>query len=123
MEAFLILIILGALGLLLLLFNFCAIIYIVKNYIIKLKITSKFVLIFYGLSFMLTLCMMIQFIYNILRPEYPVIDVSGPNYMTTNNLLESMIKVLSATLGYSIVATMFKIGVSVQCVLGEITVC
>ena len=122
MEYFLILQILGAFGLLLLIFNLCAIIYIVKSYIIRLKIKSKFVLIFYGLSLVLTLVMMAQFVYNISRPEYPPIDVDGPNITTVNNLFESIIKVLSATLGYSIVATMFKIGVSVQCVLGEITV-
>ena len=122
MEYFLILQILGAFGLLLLIFNLCAIIYIVKSYIIRLKIKSKFVLIFYGLSLVLTLVMMVQFVYNIFRPDYPPIDVDGPNKTTVNNLFESTIKVLSATLGYSIVATMFKIGVSVQCVLGEITV-
>ena len=112
----------GVIGLLLLVLNLFAIIYIVTNYIYKLKIKSKFVILFYSLALILTFLMMGQFAWNIFRKDYPSIDVDGPNYLTPNNVLESLIKVASTALGFSIVATMYKIGVSMQCVLGEITV-
>ena len=113
--------ILGAVELVALVVNLLAIVYIFKNYIIRLKITSKFVLMFYGISSLLTVLIICQNVYNLFRDDYPRIVVDGPNMPTPNNITTSCIKLASALLGYCIVATMYKIGVSVQCVLGKIT--
>lgn len=113
--------ILGAVELVALVVNLLAIIYIFKNYIIRLKITSRFVLLFYGISLLLTVLIIWQNVYNLFRDDYPPIDVDQPSQPTPNNITTSCIKLASALLGYCIVATMYKIGVSVQCVLGKIT--
>ena len=113
--------ILGAVELVALVVNLLAIIYIFKSYIIRLKITSKFVLLFYGISLLLTVLIICQNVYNLFRDDYPPIFVDGPSMPTPNNIATSCIKLASALLGYCIVATMYKIGVSVQCILGKIT--
>lgn len=115
--------IIGAIGLALLLLNMFAIIYIVKNYIIRLKIKSKFVLAFYSLSFVVTLLMIVQFMWNVFFSSYPRIDVDAPNQLSPNNILDSAIKAATFALGFCIIATMFKIAVCLQYVLGEIDYC
>ena len=113
---------LGAIELVLLCANLFAIIYILKCYIIRLKIRSKFVLMFYSFSLLLTILIIAQCTALLTRADFKMQqDPTGPNLPTMSNLFESAIKFVSAALGFCIVATMYKIAISMEYVLGCMT--
>ena len=71
--------VLGAIELLLLCLNLFAIIYIFIKYILRLKIKGKFVLMFYGISMILTILILIQCVYKLFREDYPKISFHDHN--------------------------------------------
>ena len=98
-----------------------AIIYVVVHYIIRLQIKGKFVLAFYLLAFLTTTCQIVQACAMI--PHWNSTQRPKRHDTTPLNLLygsESLAKVFNISLGLLIIATMFKIAVSMQLILGEL---
>ena len=94
------------------------------KYIFGLKIRSRYVLSFYSLSTVLLLLILTQLVYNISTINYkkkPVIEINEPTKPYPNNILDSSIKVTSAAVGYLVVATMYKLAISIQYSFGDIT--
>ena len=88
-------------------------VYVVVHYIIRLKIKSKFVIFFYLLAFLTTACQIVQSL-AIIKNWDETLNVNANDYtpVTTENVAESLAKVFNTALGLLIIATMFKIAVS-----------
>ena len=93
------------------------------KYIYGLKIRSRYVLTFYSLSMVLLLLILTQLIYNISTinlKSKPQISINEPAKLYPNNILDSAIKITSAAVGYLVVATMYKLAISIQYSFGDI---
>ena len=88
-------------------------IYVIVHYIIRLKIKNKFVIFFYLLAFLTIVCQIVQSLAIIINWEETLV-VHKDDYtpVNTENVAESLAKVFNTALGLLIIATMFKIAVS-----------
>ena len=96
--------------------------YVVVHYIIRLKIKNKFVIVFYLLAFLTIACQIVQSLSIIINWD-KTLYVRKDDYtpINTQNVADSLAKVFNTALGLVVIATMFKIAVSMQLILGELT--
>ena len=74
------------------------------------------------LAFLTTVCQIVQSIAIIYNWNSTIVpDKHAYVPITTGNVAESLAKVFNVALGLLIIATMFKIAVSMQLILGELS--
>ena len=100
--------------------NLFGIFYIYFKYIRGLKIRQKFVHFFYALAAVLMCLVMMKAMYTIpfvIAEEHPILREQGWYIMIIR-----MINITDISIGFSVVAAMFKIAVSIQFVNMKITI-
>ena len=118
--------VLGSCGIAITTFSLSWLFFILFKYIIRLRIRSRYVLCFYCMSTILLLLILTQFTYNLStihlhkRVELDI-NINKPVKPVMNNLLDSSIKLATASVGYCVVATMHKLSISLQYSFGEIS--
>ena len=104
--------------------NLLAMCYIFVRYIVRLKIRSRLVIFFYVFAFLATAFRCIQTIAVLTTVNKKIMDVSYKQTGTdTEHISESFANIFTMCMGLIIVASMYKIAVSIQMLLQEVSQC
>ena len=95
--------------------------YIFIRYILRLKIRSRVVILFYLFAFLTTVFRCIQTISNLTTVNRKIMDVTYDDTKNMERISASIANLFTICMGLIIVATMYKIAVSIQMLLQEVT--
>ena len=109
-------------SLVLLCLNLLVMCYIFVRYILRLKIKSRLVILFYVFAFLTTAFRCIQTVSVMDTVNHKIMDI---NYIQTiedtEHVSENLANVFTVCMGLIIVATMYKIAISIQMLLLQVT--